>query len=152
MLANHFYTQNDVERIFGGDVLQRIQRILAGSYDDLSLLPEKVSLKICSYLDLQSIAQLSQVNRHLREVCNSNQLWESLYYDHQVSKALQPTYLSSPFYRIEQTTQLMGCSPTFLKSCTYTCTYSMLEWEDLNMMFYIKRPDLWHVRDMTYTE
>ena len=79
-----FLTQNDVERIFGAEVLQRILRILAGSYDDLSLLPDKVLLKICSYLDLQSIAQLSQVNRHLRLICNSDQLWESLYYDHQV--------------------------------------------------------------------
>ena len=84
MSCTHPYIQSDVEHIFGEEVLRRIQRILAGSYDSLSLLPEKLSLKVCSYLDLQSVAHLSQVNRHLREVCNSNQLWESLYYDHQV--------------------------------------------------------------------
>ena len=81
---NLTHSQGDVERIFGAEVLSRIQRILAGSYDDLSLLPDKIILQICSYLDLQSIAQLSLVNRHLMAMCSSNQLWEALYYDHQV--------------------------------------------------------------------
>ena len=75
--------QGDIERIFGPEVLRQIQRILSGSTDELSKLPEKVMIGIASYLDLQSVTQLSHVNRHLREVCNSNPLWESLYYTHQ---------------------------------------------------------------------
>lgn len=75
--------QNEIERILGSEVLRQIRRILSGSRDDLSKLPEKTTVHICTYLDLQSIAQLSQVNRHLREVCSSNSLWEKLYRVHQ---------------------------------------------------------------------
>jgi hypothetical protein len=40
-------------------------------------------VQICSLLDLQSITQLSQVNRYLRKVCVSDKLWENLYIQHQ---------------------------------------------------------------------
>lgn len=75
--------QGEIERIFGPEVLRQIKRILAGSHDELSKLPEKTMVQICSCLDLQSIMQLSRVNRHLREVCTSNSLWEKLYRIHQ---------------------------------------------------------------------
>lgn len=75
--------QGEIERIFGPEVLRQIKRILAGSQDELSKLPEKTMVQICSCLDLQSIMQLSRVNRHLREVCTSNSLWEKLYRIHQ---------------------------------------------------------------------
>ena len=75
--------QGEIERIFGPEVLRQIKRILAGSQDELSKLPEKTMVQICSCLDLQSIMQLSRVNRHLRDVCTSNSLWEKLYRIHQ---------------------------------------------------------------------
>ena len=75
--------QGEIERIFGPEVLRQIKRILAGSQDELSKLPEKAMVQICTCLDLQSIMQLSRVNRHLREVCTSNSLWEKLYRIHQ---------------------------------------------------------------------
>lgn len=75
--------QTEIERIFGPEVLRQIKRILAGSQDELSKLPEKTMVQICTCLDLQSIMQLSRVNRHLREVCTSNSLWEKLYRIHQ---------------------------------------------------------------------
>ena len=78
-----FTLQGEIERIFGPEVLRQIKRILAGSQDELSKLPEKTMVQICSCLDLQSIMQLSRVNRHLREVCTSNSLWEKLYRIHQ---------------------------------------------------------------------
>ena len=40
-------------------------------------------IQIVSHLDLQSISQLSQVNQHMRKVCNSTKLWEILYVVHQ---------------------------------------------------------------------
>ena len=60
-----------------------MHRILAGNHDDLSRLPEKVLQNICLHLDLQSLTQLSMVNAHMREVCNSEELWGRLYTVHQ---------------------------------------------------------------------
>ncbi len=75
--------QDEVERIFGADAMRQIQRILSGSTDELSKLPEGIMVRIATYLDLQSITHLSQVNCHLREVCGSNPLWKQLYQTHQ---------------------------------------------------------------------
>ena len=78
-----YIMQGDVERIFGEDVLRHIKRILTGSHDELSCLPKALMINICTFLDLQSISQLSRVNHHLSEVCNSDDLWEKLYAIHQ---------------------------------------------------------------------
>ena len=86
--------QNEIERIFGAEVTRQIQRILAGNNDELSKLPEKLMIRIATYLDLQSIMQLSQVNRHLREVCNSNALWEKLYHIYQGVPSEEVTMLA----------------------------------------------------------
>lgn len=86
--------QDEIKRIFGPEVLRQIQRILAGSTDELSKLPEKIMVHIATYLDLQSVTQLSQVNRHLREVCNSNPLWEKLYRAHQGTPSEEITSLA----------------------------------------------------------
>ena len=53
----------EVERIFGAEALRQMQRIVSGSRDELSKLPEGLVVRIATYLDLQSIAQLSQVRR-----------------------------------------------------------------------------------------
>ena len=77
--------QHEVERIFGVEVMRQTRRILSGSMDELSKLPEDLMVRLATYLDLQSIAQLSQTNRHLREVCNSDPLWKKLFKIHQGS-------------------------------------------------------------------
>lgn len=75
--------QGEIERTFGADTMRQIRRIVSGSTDELSRLPEDVMVRIATHLDLQSIAHLSQVNCHLREVCGSNALWKQLYRIHQ---------------------------------------------------------------------
>ena len=60
-----------------------MKRIIDGRWDPLSTIPEGLAVQIVSHLDLQSVAHLSQVNQHMREICNSPQLWESLYSQHQ---------------------------------------------------------------------
>ena len=60
-----------------------MKQIAGGSWDVFITLPEELVILIVSHLDLQSIAQLSQVNEHMRDVCNSNELWEILYVIHQ---------------------------------------------------------------------
>ncbi len=77
------YIQVEVERVFGSTVLQQVRRIVAGNYDNLSCLPDKVLIAICLYLDLSSLTQLSRVSSHVREVCGSEALWERLYKQHQ---------------------------------------------------------------------
>lgn len=79
------FLQTEVERTFGPGVLRQVYRILSGNHDDLSRLPEQVLLHVCLHLDLQSITQLSQVNSHTRDVCNSDKLWQGLYAQHQGS-------------------------------------------------------------------
>lgn len=73
----------EVELIFGKKVLDHVQRIIRGCNDPLSSLPEDILIKIAAYLDLQSVSYLSQVNQRLREVANSDSLWEKLYSVHQ---------------------------------------------------------------------
>ena len=73
---------SDIARIFGTDVLRQIQRIVSGCQDHLSRLPSSIMVRVVLNLDLQTIARLAQVNQHLREVCNSDQLWKKLYHLH----------------------------------------------------------------------
>ena len=61
----------------------KVKRAASGNWDIFQRLSEDLLVAIVSLLDLQSIAQLSRVNQHLRELCNSNKLWETLYRIHQ---------------------------------------------------------------------
>ena len=78
-----FAVQDEVRRTFGEDTFLHIDSIISGSNDRLSCTPESIMMKICTMLDLQSISHLSQVNRHLRKICTSDQLWNALYTQHQ---------------------------------------------------------------------
>ena len=77
------HRQKDVEYTFGREVAYQVKRILGGTNDELSRLPTGIMVNIATHLDLQSISNLSQVNKHLKEVCSSDQLWEKLYLSHQ---------------------------------------------------------------------
>lgn len=77
-----------MKRVFGESTLHHIERIISGSNDVLSCTPEPLMLRICAMLDLQSIAQLSQANRHLRKLCLSDKLWSNLYHQHQGNPSL----------------------------------------------------------------
>lgn len=78
-----------MRRSFGENTLEHIDRIITGSNDVLSCTPESIMLRICSMLDLQSISQLSRVNRHLRNLCLSDNLWSDLYHQHQGHPSLE---------------------------------------------------------------
>lgn len=75
--------QYEIELTFGSKALRQMLQIISGCNDSLSSLPEDITITMMTYLDLQSIAYLSQVNQHFREVCNSDTLWSRLYLIHQ---------------------------------------------------------------------
>ena len=60
-----------------------MKKAASGKWDIFLRLGEDLLIVIVSLLDLQSIARLGQVNQHMREVCNSEKLWEVLYGIHQ---------------------------------------------------------------------
>ena len=74
--------QDEIERVLGRETLQRVFRLIGGQDDFLSRLPEKLLLMVVSHLDLSSIDQLSKVNKYLHSVCNSDQVWRTIYIVH----------------------------------------------------------------------
>lgn len=71
--------QREIEFVYGTETLEQVIRVACGHIDRLCSLPEKTVTKIFSYLDLQSIVRFGQVNRYLRQISNSNALWEDIY-------------------------------------------------------------------------
>lgn len=74
--------QREIEQVYGTETLEQVIRVACGNIDRLCSLPEKIVTKIASYLDLQSIVKFGQVNRYLRQISNSNLLWEDIYFHH----------------------------------------------------------------------
>lgn len=76
--------RDEMERIFGKDVLKRVKRIVIdGDRDPLTRLSDEILMRILDYLDLESIEQLAKVNHHMQKICNSEELWKKLYNRHQ---------------------------------------------------------------------
>jgi F-box protein 36 len=74
--------QEEIERIFGPQVKEDTLRLVNGHLDWLSRLPSDVFVNMATFLDLPSIAKLSQVNSHFKVMCNLDRLWEKLYEQH----------------------------------------------------------------------
>lgn len=70
---------SELELVFGAEAVVRMKNIASGFDDRLSTLPEATIVNVASMLDLQSVVNLSRVNQKLREVCQSNELWEQLF-------------------------------------------------------------------------
>lgn len=75
--------QSELEAVFGSKSMKHIKRIVSGCHDVFICLPEDLTVRVILYLDLQSIARLSQTSQHFRELCNSDELWKQLYVLHQ---------------------------------------------------------------------
>ena len=74
--------QDEIERVFGKDTLERVQRLIAGHKDIFSKLANKIIFKIASYLDLSSIENLGKTNKQLHQICQSDQVWLKVYKEH----------------------------------------------------------------------
>lgn len=74
--------QEEIERVFGRQVKDDTLRLATGHLDWLSRLPSDIFISIATFLDLPSIAKLSQVSSHFRSMCDRDRLWEQLYEQH----------------------------------------------------------------------
>lgn len=65
---------------FGVNFLNYINNVVTNAkLDYLARLPEPIIIKIISYLALEDISKLSQVNKEFRELCRSDRVWVLLY-------------------------------------------------------------------------
>jgi len=69
-----------IRNVFGEETLIRVQGIV--HQDWLARMAEPILIKIFTYLDLSDIFRLTPVCRHFRTLCNSNELWRSIYETH----------------------------------------------------------------------
>ncbi|XP_075717375.1 F-box only protein 36 isoform X2 [Rhinoderma darwinii] len=64
--------------VFGKKTQSYVTNLCHGQYDLLERLPESLILYILTFLDLEDIAQLSQVSHTFQKISNSNKLWEHI--------------------------------------------------------------------------
>ncbi|CAI9552749.1 unnamed protein product [Staurois parvus] len=58
--------------------LSYVINLCRGQYDFLERLSESLILYLLTFLDLQDIAQLSQVSHTFQKLCDSDKLWEHI--------------------------------------------------------------------------
>ncbi|KAB5575017.1 hypothetical protein PHYPO_G00215820 [Pangasianodon hypophthalmus] len=68
--------QQQVGVVFGSQLLEYTLGLCEGRFDYLERLPDKLLLRILSYLSHQDICHLSQTSHHFRKLCDSKELWE----------------------------------------------------------------------------
>ncbi|XP_040204760.1 F-box only protein 36 [Rana temporaria] len=70
--------QAQIDTVFGQKVLSYVINLCRGQYDFLERLSESLILYLLTFLDLEDIAQLSQVSHTFQKLCNSDKLWEHI--------------------------------------------------------------------------
>ena len=71
---------NAIKRVLGEDVLTYVQCIV--HEDWLLRMKDEILIKIFSFLQLNDVNCLTQVCRHFRTICHSNDLWRKLFLNH----------------------------------------------------------------------
>lgn len=72
--------QSDINRVFGEEMLRLVHGIACGDW--LVRLPPRVVVRLTKYLDVFDIVHLSSLNRYMRNVCCSDEVWRRLVYLH----------------------------------------------------------------------
>lgn len=70
--------QGEVKRVFGHNLLEYVKNLCDGKYNFLDRLKRSIQIYITSFLELEDVARLAQVNKHFKELCDSDQLWEHI--------------------------------------------------------------------------
>ncbi|XP_062380855.1 F-box only protein 36b [Sardina pilchardus] len=74
--------QSQVRVAFGTRIMQHTQALCEGHFDYLERLPERLLLRIMTYLNLEDIARLGQTSHAFRKLCVSNEFWEHTFRAH----------------------------------------------------------------------
>ncbi|XP_036441356.1 F-box only protein 36a [Colossoma macropomum] len=69
--------QHQVGMVFGPNVLGYTLALCQGHFDYLERLPDRLLLRILSFLDVQDICCLGQTSRRFRKLCDCKAVWES---------------------------------------------------------------------------
>ncbi|XP_039250394.1 F-box only protein 36-like [Styela clava] len=77
-LVHDLDLQSEIKRIFGKNTLEYVKNLCEGKYNFLDRLKKSLQIYIISFLELEDVAKLSQVNRHFHELCECDQLWEHI--------------------------------------------------------------------------
>lgn len=70
--------QSEVRRVFGEHTVEYVKNLCSGNYNFLDRLKRSIQVYIISFLELEDIAKLARVNRHFKELCDCDQLWEHI--------------------------------------------------------------------------
>ncbi|XP_058606653.1 F-box only protein 36a isoform X1 [Onychostoma macrolepis] len=74
--------QEQLAAVFGTRILDYTLALCRGHVDYLERLPDKLLLKILSYISLQDIGHLSQTSSRFRKLCNSEEIWRQAVMSH----------------------------------------------------------------------
>ncbi|XP_069104529.1 F-box only protein 36-like [Argopecten irradians] len=70
---------SEVQRLAGTNMVDYLMRLCEGHIDYLARLPDKALKTIIFNLNLEDISHLSRVNKHFKELCNSCEVWRTIY-------------------------------------------------------------------------
>ncbi|XP_073707169.1 F-box only protein 36-like [Garra rufa] len=79
---NDSVLQEQVAVVFGSRILEYALALCRGHFDYLERLPDKLLLKILSYISLQDIGCMSQTSSRFRKLCNSDEIWKQAVLGH----------------------------------------------------------------------
>ncbi|KAL6478516.1 hypothetical protein MHYP_G00119490 [Metynnis hypsauchen] len=69
--------QHQVGVVFGPNVLAYTLALCQGHFDYLERLPDRLLIRILSYLDIQDICRLGQTSQRFRKLCDCKAVWKS---------------------------------------------------------------------------
>lgn len=70
--------QSDINRVFGEEMLRLVHGIACGDW--LVRLPPKVVVRLTRFLDVIDVAHISSLNRYMRNICCSDEVWKRIVY------------------------------------------------------------------------
>ncbi|XP_020895824.1 F-box only protein 36 [Exaiptasia diaphana] len=72
--------QSDINRVFGEEMLRLVHGIACGDW--LVRLPPRVIVRLTRFLGVIDVVRLSSLNRYMRNVCCSDDVWRRIVYLH----------------------------------------------------------------------
>jgi F-box protein 36 len=74
-----YRAHSDIQMNFGKNTLEYVTRLAQGHIDYLPRLSDKLLINIIQFLGLDDISRLAVVSKQFNKLCQSDELWRSLY-------------------------------------------------------------------------